>query len=145
FSRDWSSDVALPIYALRRQATGVIRMLLEFNWNISLEHVLQEIIAIEKAEEDAELYNHLEVFFKLRLKYLLEEKGIRHDIIEAVLAGSFNGVPDIVNRAITLQNRSNDTQFKGIIESLSRVLNIASKAETDEDIDTFIFENDYEL
>ncbi|MFC5466628.1 glycine--tRNA ligase subunit beta [Lederbergia graminis] len=132
-------------YALRRQATGVIRMLLEFDWNISLEHVLQEIIAIEKAEEDAELYNHLEVFFKLRLKYLLEEKGIRHDIIEAVLAGSFNGVPDIVNRAITLQNRSNDTQFKGIIESLSRVLNIASKAETDEDIDTSIFENDYEL
>ncbi|MBS4222469.1 glycine--tRNA ligase subunit beta [Lederbergia citrea] len=134
-------------YALRRQAAGIIQIMLEKEWDISLESLLKKTIIIIKDDEqqvDKDLYQKLESFFKLRLKHLLQEKGIRYDIVEAVLGGDFNDVADIVNRAETLQSKKDDSEFKLIIESLSRVLNIAGKAEKGIDIDPSLFENEYE-
>ncbi|MBS4217119.1 glycine--tRNA ligase subunit beta [Bacillus sp. FJAT-49711] len=131
-------------YALRRQAAGVIQILFEKEWSISLSGLLKKVIVIEKGNDNDELYKQLQVFFKLRIQHLLEEKGIRYDLIEAVLAGDFNSVKDIVDRADTLQDKKEQTSFKGTIESLSRVLNIAGKAQPGVEINPALFENEYE-
>ncbi|MBS4199702.1 glycine--tRNA ligase subunit beta [Bacillus sp. FJAT-49732] len=132
-------------YALRRQAAGIIQILLENEWNISLSELLKKVIVVEKGDHNDELYQQLKAFFKLRIQHLLEEKEIRYDLIEAVLGGDFNSVKDIVDRAETLQERKDQPSFKGTIESLSRVLNIAGKAELGVQVNPDLFENDYEV
>ena len=42
-------------------------------------------------------------FFKLRLKHLLQEKGIRYDLIDAVLGNEVGVVTSLVNKAQVLE------------------------------------------
>src|SRR5690625_2100139 len=72
-------------YSLRRQATGILRILQERNWDISLESML--MIALDQYElrKNDEVIAELHEFFKLRASYLLREIAIDQDVIEAVL------------------------------------------------------------
>ncbi|MBM7716293.1 glycine--tRNA ligase subunit beta [Siminovitchia sp. FSL H7-0308] len=131
-------------YALRRSAAGIIHILLDKNWNLSITNLLKQTIAI--IQEDAigqseGLLKNLLEFFQLRMKFMLQERGIRHDIIDAVLGGEMNGAPDIVDRAKTLNEQKDKPDFKETIESLARVLNIARKAEPAGEIDPSLFKN----
>ncbi|MCM3111389.1 glycine--tRNA ligase subunit beta [Lederbergia lenta] len=133
-------------YALRRQATGIIHILLEKDWNVSLTDLLKKAITIasNSLEVKEDLFQQLRQFIKLRLKFMLQAEGIRHDIVESVLEGEFNSVPDIVGRAKALETMKSDETFKETIESFSRVLNIASKGREGIIVDTSLFENEYE-
>ena len=80
-------------YALRRQAAGVIQILLEKDWHIGLKELLEIAMAAAAKDQvgtEENLYSNLSRFFKLRLKHLLQENGIRHDLIDAVLEGNFD-------------------------------------------------------
>lgn len=131
-------------YALRRNATGVVNILTGMKWNLSLENLLNRVIEITKENvsiENSELKVSLQQFFKLRIKHLLQEQNIRYDIIEAVIGGSLHGVPEIIDRAGTLNERKDDADFKETVESLARVMNIAKKAEEGSEVNPDIFEN----
>ena len=65
-------------FALRRAALGVIRILFENDLRLSL----REVIALARSDVDID---DLLAFFHDRLKVHLKEKGIRHDVIDAVL------------------------------------------------------------
>lgn len=104
-------------YALRRAALGVIRLLVENEIRISLVKVFSSAfnfhlkgegerakgtIAVERAvrevrgfagQIDVEVSDLLE-FFADRLKVALREKGVRHDLIDAVFA--LGGEDDLV-------------------------------------------------
>jgi glycyl-tRNA synthetase beta chain len=136
-------------YALRRQATGVVQILLQKNWQIDLEKIVNQSLSLLEADgilkkslED--MTNEVIAFFKLRLKHLLQEKGIRYDLIDAVLGNEVGVVSSLVNRAQVLEAKRNDVDFKENIEALSRVLNISSKATNKGDIQETLFENDFE-
>jgi glycyl-tRNA synthetase beta chain len=136
-------------YALRRQATGVIQILLAKGWSVSLEDILSiSLELIDKADfkkkEIEEIKVDLISFFKLRIKHLLQEKGIRYDIIEAVLGDKIGVVSSLVKKAIILDKNKDVIDFKENMEALSRVLNISSKAVTVSEINEQLFENDYE-
>ncbi|MFT9596265.1 glycine--tRNA ligase subunit beta [Mesobacillus sp.] len=136
-------------YALRRQAAGIVQTLIEKKWNISLENLvglslnLVSEAGISK-RTDEEVYHDLIQFFKLRVKHLLQEKGIRYDLIDAVLGGEIGIVSGMIEKAEALQAASGDEGFKESMEALSRVLNIASKKDVLGDIDPERFENEYE-
>ena len=75
-------------YSLRRQATGVVQILLKNGWNIDFTKLVEK--SVHQTKEFAkrsleEIFQDVMDFFKLRFKYLLSEKGIRYDIIDAVL------------------------------------------------------------
>lgn len=136
-------------YALRRHATGIVQTLLAKDWAIPLEDLLQ--LSIELVNEagfrkltEEELTSELHPFFKLRMKYLLQEKEIRYDIIDAVLADKIGFVSSTVKKGELLNIRKNEAGFKEMIESLSRVINIANKAKDDTNVDETLFENEYE-
>lgn len=134
-------------YALRRQATGVVHILLEKQWNLSFTQLLQNSIDMMDAAQIGTTEGLLEKlmnFFKLRLKYVLQELNIRYDMIEAVLEGEIDYLPDLVDRARTLHEQKDSETFKETIESLSRVLNIAKQAEGENEIDPSLFENEAE-
>lgn len=136
-------------YALRRQASGIVQILLEKQWAVSVENLVGlslNLIAkagISKRPEE-EIYQELIQFFKLRVKHLLQERGIRYDIIDAVLGGEIGMISGLVEKADALQAASSEQGFKESMEALSRVLNIASKNDVLGEIDPELFENEFE-
>lgn len=136
-------------YALRRQASGIVQTLIHKNWDIKLEKLIAlsvEFIAEANFAKLSleELEQELIAFFKLRLKHLLHDKGIRYDIIDAVLSGTVGAVASLVRKAETLQLKKDEAGFKESIEALSRVVNISSKADSIVEIDPGLFENEVE-
>jgi glycyl-tRNA synthetase beta chain len=77
-------------FALRRAALGVIRLLVENGLRISLAGVFRqadELHAASARGRGAHLdVNEMIVFFEDRLKVALRERGMRHDLIDAVFA-----------------------------------------------------------
>ncbi|WP_026583857.1 glycine--tRNA ligase subunit beta [Bacillus sp. J33] len=136
-------------YALRRQATGIIQTLLAKKWDIGLENLIrlatEAVFAAKIGKKDqAGLMQELTSFFKLRIKYLLQEKAVRYDLIDAVLGGEIGSVPSLVKRAEVLESNKDAEGFKESIEALSRVINISSKAEEKGEVDSSLFENEFE-
>lgn len=136
-------------YALRRQASGIVQILINKEWNVSLTDLLRlSILSIkekgigEKGEE--ELLLELVAFFKLRLKHYLQEQSIRYDIIDAVLEKNITALPTMVKKAFVLQTKKDGSGFKETVEALSRVLTISNKAVDNVEINESLFENEYE-
>ncbi|MCH1624968.1 glycine--tRNA ligase subunit beta [Fredinandcohnia quinoae] len=132
-------------YALRRMAAGIVQILLEKEWNIPLEDLLDT--SLELFEESKltkrtkqEIKEDLVSFFKLRIKHDLQTRNIRYDIIDAVLGTEIGNIGLLVKKAETLESRKDDAGFKETIESLSRVINISKKGEEAE-IDPALFES----
>ncbi|PLT34670.1 glycine--tRNA ligase subunit beta [Bacillus sp. V5-8f] len=137
-------------YALRRQASGIVQVLAEKKWDIAIE----EIIAASIRELEArgilkrdltDVTADLVQFFKARVKHLLNEKGIRYDLIDALLENQIGNVASLVERAIVLDAKKEVNGFKESLEALSRVMNIAVKSENNADVSPTLFENEYEV
>lgn len=136
-------------YALRRQATGIVQTLINKDWDIELEKLIHLSIQLINEEDFAKLSNEelegeLISFFKLRLKHLLQERGIRYDLIDAVLSEEVGGVASLIRKAEILRVKKDGEGFKECIEALSRVINISSKAENVQVVDSNLFENEFE-
>lgn len=136
-------------YALRRQASGIVQILLEKKWPVSLEAVidlaLEPIIEQGFAKrEAAEIKADLITFFEARIKHHLNEKQVRYDLIDAVLTGEIGIVSSLVNRALVLEKAKGEASFKETVEALSRVMNIAVKLEDEPNVSVELFENESE-
>lgn len=136
-------------YALRRQAGGIVQILAEKNWNISLEAIVA--LALHEVEaknivkrELADVQEDMLTFFKARIKHMLQEQHIRYDLIDAVLLGEIGYISSLVERAGVLEAKKNEAGFKEELEALSRVMNIAGKCEHQVSVDAAKFENTQE-
>ncbi|RJE85334.1 glycine--tRNA ligase subunit beta [Paracoccus onubensis] len=152
-------------FALRRAALGVIRLILTNNENFSLldpirdclgyhdysfelrrhlEHpndgVLEKILAQGAASWRREATDpdviDLLTFLHDRLKVHLRDQGIRHDIIDAVLAqpGNDDLVP-VVNRATALNGMLATEDGQNLTQGLKRAGNILSQAEQQDGVE----------
>lgn len=136
-------------YALRRQALGVVQILLHKDWEINFEGFIHTCLSL--LQDDGILKQDMETvtkelvsFFKLRVKHLLQEEEIRYDLIDAVLGNDLRNIHALFFRAKVLEMKKNEADFKENIEALSRVLNIATKSEESGEIKESLFENEYE-
>ncbi len=101
-------------FALRRAALGTIRTILENELRISLAQV-----AGSKAAPG------LLPFFADRLKVALRDKGVRHDLIDAVFAlGGQDDLVLIVRRVDALQNFLKTDDGKNLLAGYKRAVNI---------------------
>lgn len=133
-------------HGLRRQAAGILRILEEMDWHITLE----EIIEIAKTyyqgldiEKIADAGEKIHEFFQLRASFLLREHGVEQDIIQAVIAEEIGNFNDAVAKAKLLSAKRQDETFKEKEEALVRVLNLADKA-GDVEVQPEHFETDSE-
>jgi glycyl-tRNA synthetase beta chain len=135
-------------YGLRRQAAGIIQMLLKTDWQITVEELVERTIALFEEQSlptvEREKYaEDIRSFFYQRANQLLKEENITYDVIDAVLAVQIGNYPYAVARAKTLEPLRQDESFKSVQEALGRVINLAKKG-TDEGVDEALFENEYE-
>ncbi len=103
--------------ALRRAAIGVLRILLARGWPLNLETVFPSTYAAE-----------LRDFFTDRMRQMLKDDGVRHDIIEAAL-----GVPEPLT-PLTFFARAKELQAyvtgqQASLAAIKRALNILSAEE----------------
>lgn len=88
-------------YALRRQATGIVQTLMDKNWSISIEQLVE--LAIKAMPNTSkvtgkDLVESVLSFFKLRVKHILQEHGIRYDMIDAILADKIGGAAQVLKK-----------------------------------------------
>lgn len=137
-------------YALRRQAAGIIQIVLEHKWAITLRDIFDTAIEIHENSGNMkhsadELRINLYEFFGLRVKRLLSDNEVRYDVVDAVTAAGFDNVVDVVGRSRALMSAVTDqAEFKVIVDSLTRVSNLAGKATSDV-IDASLLKEDAEL
>ena len=111
-------------FALRRAALGVIRLVLTNGIRLRLGAVLA---AANPAADAADLLS----FLHDRLKVHLREQGIRHDVIDAVLAQPGNDdLVAVVDRATALSAFLATEDGTNLLQGLRRASNILSQAET---------------
>ena len=130
-------------YSLRRQATGILRILQDREWEISLDSLLSITMNQYGLQENDEVKAELEEFFKLRASYLLKKMGIEQDVIDAVFKKEIGHYAYAVKKAKILTEKRNDPNFKIVEESLVRILNLAKDQEHTE-IDPSLFITDSE-
>lgn len=130
-------------YGLRREAIGLLRILFDRKWNVSIEKLINQA---KKQYPNELLKNELEIeqFIKQRIHYLLSDFGIEHDVIEAVTDRAFGQMRYMVDRAKLLSEKRHDDSFKRVEEALVRVLNLVKDEEKELSINTSLFETDSE-
>lgn len=133
-------------YALRRQATGIVQILLVHDLQLSLKELFELSLSVhsergtKRTAED--IAKDLQDFFGLRVKNWLSEQGARYDVIDAVMVAGFSDLLLTKKRAelITAQlEEQNKASFKSNVEAFNRVCNLAAKADSKQ-VDVALFQ-----
>ncbi len=119
-------------YGLRRQATGILRIMKEREWELSLEEILTTVISlyqnVNMEQQSMTSTVELQEFFRQRAAFLLKELHVGQDVIQAVLHNEIGRFDYTVSKAELLSEKRNDQAFKPVQEALLRVLNLSEKA-----------------
>lgn len=148
FSRGLAPTGSQDPYALRRQALGIINIIIVANYHFSLNKVLggiADLLNIPADKKTADLLKQIIDFIKQRLKNMLIEQGIRYDVVDAVLAESKNDdVADLYKRALALNKFVVTETAEELIQAATRVNNLCKKSEGEYAINTDLFQKDAE-
>ena len=88
FSRGLIPTGSQDPYALRRQTIGIINILMDSKWSLSMRPIwvkAMELLGVT-SEKQEELLGQLENFFILRLKNILLEQGMPYQVVDIVLS-----------------------------------------------------------
>lgn len=147
FSRGLAPTGSQDPYALRRQALGVINILLDANYNISLAKIIAGTLYLLdiKPEETGKLVPQIMEFFKQRLRNLLMDQGIRYDVIDAVFADKRNDdMVDLAVRCKALAAYVEAGNAEPLVQVSVRVSNLCKKIEKEVAISGALFKDESE-
>lgn len=122
-------------FALRRLSIGVINILKDKNWDLSLSDIVDHAL-YTYVQENNLTFNYEEVkekildYFRARIKNILEDMNIRYDIIQGVIA-SDGTVIETIDKAIKLNEFFKEDRTE-LVDALTRVHNLATKYEEGE-------------
>jgi len=132
-------------YGLRRAVHGIIRIVLEKNLDLLLDEAISNSYKLyepvflgflfaqgETGYQDfAKIKKRILDFIAGRLRPILLEKGIRYDVVEAVLV-DFNDILDTLKKAQVLNKLVSESWFAGVVRSADRIARIAKEARREE-------------
>ncbi len=114
-------------FGLRRQALGIIRIILEKNYPLSLEELIEQSQRLLKGKMDhppREVKEEVLEFFRARYQNYLLEKGYPFDVIEAVVSVSFDRLLDVQERIDCLRSAKEIEDFESVVIGFKRAMNI---------------------
>lgn len=118
-------------FALRRSAIGIINIIRENNWKISLEEICSQAL-FEYVNKMNLIFNYDKVmenindFFKQRVRIMLQDEGIRYDVIDAIIENE-NSIYEIFRKAYKINSWFNDGDRSKFVDSFVRINNLTSK------------------
>jgi glycyl-tRNA synthetase beta chain len=117
-------------YALRRQAQGIVLTVIDSGYKISLSALIDQALEFLKdkiTRSPQTVKAELVDFFGGRLKMILEERGIRYDLVEAALVVGYDDMDRAAKRARALADLRKARDFNQITTTFKRVGNILPK------------------
>ncbi|MBM7565659.1 glycine--tRNA ligase subunit beta [Paenibacillus sacheonensis] len=137
-------------YALRRQAAGIVQIVLAHGMKLPLHTLFDLALDVHSARglkrNVDEVRKDLYEFFGLRVKNVLAEQSIRYDVVDAVMAVGYNDLRQTVDRAAAVTAAAagdRREEFKTVVDALGRVCNLAAKAASNE-VNPQLFADDSE-
>lgn len=129
-------------FGLRRQALGIIRIILEKKYSLSLLQLVEESERQLKEKMDRpseEVKKEVLDFFRVRYQNLLLDKGYPFDVIEAVISTSFDELVDAQHRIDALRGAREWKEFESIVIGFKRAMNILKGASFKKEINPSLF------
>ena len=132
FSRGLIPTGSQDPYALRRQAIGIINILVDGNYHLPLLKTISAVLGLLNvpSAKNVELLAQLQEFFVQRVKNMMGDQGIRYDVIDAILNEKANDdIVDLFVRAKALAEYVETSEAAESIQAFTRVVNLCKKAE----------------
>lgn len=132
FSRGLIPTGSQDPYALRRQAIGIINILVDGNYHLPLLKTISAVLGLLNvpSAKNGELLAQLQEFFVQRVKNMMGDQGIRYDVIDAILNEKANDdIVDLFVRAKALAEYVETSEAAESIQAFTRVVNLCKKAE----------------
>ena len=118
-------------YALRRQAAGICSMILGRSVLVSLTALIEQAISHYPADivgdQDA-LCQRVYGFFEQRIRNVLNDRGFRYDVIEAVVTCGYDNLTETLLRAEAMNKMQATDTFAKVLTAFTRANNLAKKA-----------------
>lgn len=117
-------------FALRRQALGLVHMVIEAKYHLSISLLVakaMDLYGITEAEERAKMQADVAEFLRLRLRNVLEAEQIRYDAADAVL-GDVDDIYNVLLRARAVTAFTGQKDAAQSMQAFVRVANIARKS-----------------
>jgi glycyl-tRNA synthetase beta chain len=129
-------------FGLRRQALGIIRIILEKKYPISLRGLIEESEKQleEKMERPVEeVKEGVLGFFRVRYQNFLLDKEYPFDVTDAVLSISFDELLDVQGRIDALRKAREWEDFESIVIAFKRAMNILKGSTLKREINPSLF------
>ena len=129
-------------FGLRRQALGIIRIILEKKYPISLRGLIgeSEKQLKEKMERPVEeVKEEVLDFFRVRYHNFLLDKEYPFDVTDAVLSISFDELLDVQGRIDALRKAKEWKDFESIVIAFKRAMNILKGSPPKREINPSLF------
>lgn len=114
-------------YGLRRIATGAVKIMLEYQLNLDLLPILDKSIAlysIKKKKGRPELIHAILQLLETRFRFLMEQKGISYDYLNAVLAVEKSSFVTAYEKLNSLWSKKDSPDLKTLARCFKRIHNI---------------------
>ncbi|MEK6680727.1 MAG: glycine--tRNA ligase subunit beta [Nitrospirota bacterium] len=124
-------------YALRRQALGIIQILLTNKIHLSLKGLIEKAFELIKINKLGEAKKEALDFLRQRMDNLLTSEGYRYDIVDAVLSANLDDPYDCVLKIMAFNKIKDEPSFEPLMISFKRVINIIPpdfKGEADQNL-----------
>lgn len=118
-------------WGLRRQAQGIVEIILDREWEVSLDHLIKESLKLYPRKERTEqekIILKVKGFLRTRMVRILKDKGMRTDQIKAILKVDDTQPTIIIKRGEALLKAASREKFKEEVIAIVRLLNILKQA-----------------
>jgi glycyl-tRNA synthetase beta chain len=129
-------------FGLRRQALGIIRIIVEKQYSLSLRELIEESEKQlkQKMERPVErVKEEVLEFFRVRYQNFLLDKGYAFDVTDAVLSISFDDLVDVQGRIDALKKAREWKDFESIVIAFKRAMNILKGSPPKKEINPPLF------
>ena len=125
FSRGLIPTGSQDPYALRRQTIGILNILLNSEWNISLRPIIMESMNLLNvpADKQDELLGQVEEFITLRLKNIFLDREVPHHVIDLLLSNNELSVADAEGLVKALLANRIDENVE-LVQAFTRMYNL---------------------
>ena len=118
-------------WGLRREAQGIIEIILDRDWDLGLDYLIKESLKLHKKKEKIEqeqIILKIKGFLRARIIRILKDRGIRTDQIKAVLRVDDEKPVEIITRGEALLEAASREKFKEEVIAIVRLLNMLRQA-----------------
>ena len=125
FSRGLIPTGSQDPYALRRQTIGILNILLNSEWNISLRPIIVESMNLLNvpADKQDKLLGQVEEFITLRLKNIFLDREVPHHVIDLLLSNNELSVADAEGLVKALLANRIDENVE-LVQAFTRMYNL---------------------